>query len=112
MQGRTDDVVASRTIEDMVRKSCVDFVHDAVVLGIGRPFPFLAIEAKLAGLDATGQSDIAKTVVERLKETSARLFPHERIEDLKRVIVVEQGVFVRTQVSSIYSIYLGDGLKV
>ena len=82
----------------MVRKSCADVVHDAVVLGIGRPSACLAVEAKTADLDEPGKLRLAQTVVERLAPTSGRLFPHERIEDPKKVLVVEQGTFIRTQV--------------
>ena len=85
----------------MTRKSCEDIVHDAVVLGSGRLFPCLAIESKVGGLDEPGKTELAQTIVERLARTSARLFPHERIENPKRVIVVDQGTFVRTEVSNI-----------
>ena len=90
----------------MVRKSCADVVHDAVVLGIGRPFACLAVEAKAAGLDDPGKLRLAQTVVERLAPTSGRLFPHERIEDPKKVLVVEQGTFIRTQVGVSLCVYV------
>lgn len=90
----------ARTIEDLVRKSCQDVVHDAVVVGSGKSFPVVIVESAQSGLDEAARRAVAQTIVERTAEHSSRLFPHERIEDPRRIIVVEQGTLVRTTVST------------
>ena len=86
----------------MVRKTCADIVHDAVVVGADQKFPCLIVETVQSGLDENARRDVAKTIVERMAEYPTRLFPHERIQDSRRVIVADKGTFVRTQVSIIY----------
>ncbi|TFK91197.1 acetyl-CoA synthetase-like protein [Polyporus arcularius HHB13444] len=89
--------VDTKTIEDTVRKTCADIVHDVVVVGTGQKFPCLIVEAAESGLNANARRSVAKTIVERMTEHPMRLFPHERIQDPGRIIVVDQGRFVRTQ---------------
>ncbi|KAI0739172.1 acetyl-CoA synthetase-like protein [Daedaleopsis nitida] len=92
-----DGFVDTKTIEDMVRKTCADVVYDAVVVGAGKPFPCLIIESAQSGLDENARKTVAQTIVSRIAEHSSRLFPHERIEDARRLLVVEKGTLIRTQ---------------
>ena len=75
-----------------------DLVHDAVVVGSGRKYACLVIEAAQSGLDEDGRRHVAEELVKRLADFNRNLFAHERIEDPKRVIVVEKGTFLRTSV--------------
>ena len=81
-----------------MRKTCADIVFDAVVVGAGQKFPCLIVETLQSGLDESARWRAAKTIVERIAAHPAHLFPHERIEDPRRVIVIDQGRLVRTQV--------------
>ncbi|KAI0720815.1 acetyl-CoA synthetase-like protein [Cerioporus squamosus] len=89
--------VDTKTIEDMVRKTCADIVYDVAVVGAGQKFPVLIVETVESGVDTNARRAIAKTIVERMAKHPTRLFPHERIEDPRRIIVVDQGGLVRTQ---------------
>lgn len=71
-----------------------------MVVGSGKSFPVVIVESAQSGLDEAARRAVAQTIVERTAEHSSRLFPHERIEDPRRIIVVEQGTLVRTTVST------------
>ncbi|RPD75387.1 acetyl-CoA synthetase-like protein [Lentinus tigrinus ALCF2SS1-7] len=89
--------VDTKTIEDTVRKTCADIVHDVVVVGTGQKFPCLIVEAVQPRLGEDARRSLANTIVKRMAEHPTRLFPHERIQDPHRIIVVDQGKLVRTQ---------------
>ncbi|KAI0657005.1 acetyl-CoA synthetase-like protein [Cubamyces menziesii] len=89
--------VDTKNIEDNVRKTCADLVHDAVVVGSGRTHACLVVESAASGLSAEQRHELAQTVAARTADFNKRLFAHERIEDPKRIIVVERGTLPRTK---------------
>ncbi|KAI8989116.1 acetyl-CoA synthetase-like protein [Trametes punicea] len=89
----------TKAMEDNVRKACQGLVHDVVVVGSGRAFPCLIVEVESTtdGLTDERRQEVAEEVVKRTAELNQSLFPHERIQDPKRVIVVEKGALPRTR---------------
>ena len=81
-----------------MRKTCADLVHDVVVVGTGRAVPSLIVEAKGSGLTEEQKSALSQTIVERTKEFNEKLFRHEKIQDPRRVFIVEKGTLPRTKV--------------
>jgi hypothetical protein len=67
----------SRSIEDQVRKTCADLVHDAVVVGFALPAPGLVVESVQADLDDAGRFQLAEQIVEKLSPFNERLYMHE-----------------------------------
>lgn len=92
-----------RSIEDNVRKTCEGLVHDAVVIGSGRTAPVLVVESTENGLDVPAQAVLVHTIIERTAEFNKRAFAHERIEDPKRILVVDRGTLPRTKVRCYYT---------
>ena len=88
-----------RNVEDHIRKTCSDLVYDVVMVGSGRLHPCLVVESVAKGLADADRQRISREIVTRTADFRTRLFPHERIEDAKRVLVVEQGTLPRTKVS-------------
>ena len=74
-------------------------MHDAVVVGSGRTHACLVVESAAGGLSAEQRHELAQAVAARTADFNKRLFAHERIEDPKRIIVVEPGTLPRTKVS-------------
>lgn len=94
-----------RNIEDIVRKACPELVHDVVVVGSGRAFPCLIVESAVPvdGLADEKRSSVAEEIVKKTAELGKSLYAHERIQDPRRVLVVEKGTLPRTRVSAIIS---------
>lgn len=92
-------LLVPRTAEDNVRKACADIIHDAVMVGTGRTLPAFVVEVDSKGtpLSADQKASIAQTVVERIADYNKRVFGHERVDDPKRVLVVEKGTLPRTK---------------
>ncbi|KAI0312670.1 acetyl-CoA synthetase-like protein [Amylostereum chailletii] len=74
----------TKNIEDNVRKTCTDLVHDVVVIGTHRPAPCLVRQL------------VAQEIVARTLAFNERQFAHERIQDPKKVFMVDQGTLPRT----------------
>lgn len=89
---------SNRSIEDNVRKTCEGLVHDAVVIGSGRTAPVLVVESTESALDVPAQAVLVHTIIERTAEFNKRAFAHERIEDPKRILIVDRGTLPRTKV--------------
>ncbi|KAI8976643.1 acetyl-CoA synthetase-like protein [Trametes punicea] len=89
--------VDTKSIEDNVRKTCADLVHDAVVVGSGRTAACLVVESARDGLSEEQRREVARTISARTADFNKRLFPHERIEDPKRILVVDKGTLPRTK---------------
>ncbi|OJT05027.1 hypothetical protein TRAPUB_4183 [Trametes pubescens] len=89
--------VDTKSIEDNVRKTCEGLVHDAVVIGSGRTAPVLVVESTESGLDVPAQAVLVHTIIERTAEFNKRAFAHERIEDPKRILIVDRGTLPRTK---------------
>ncbi|KAI9066826.1 acetyl-CoA synthetase-like protein [Trametes sanguinea] len=87
----------TKAMEDVVRKACPDVVHDVVVVGSGRAFPCLIVESAPDGLTDAQRRELAEQVIERISGLVQGLFPHERIENPRRVLVVEKGSLPRTR---------------
>ena len=69
------------------------------MVGTGRLHPCLVVESVAKGLADADRQRISQEIISRTADFRTRLFPHERIEDAKRVLVVEQGTLPRTKVS-------------
>ena len=69
------------------------------MVGSGRLHPCLVVESVVKGLAEADRQRISGEIITRTADFRTRLFPHERIEDAKRVLVVEQGTLPRTKVS-------------
>ena len=69
------------------------------MVGTGRLYPCLIVESAAIGLTVEEKARIAQGIVDRTADFNKRLFIHERIEDPKRVLIVEQGTLPRTRVS-------------
>ncbi|EIW55359.1 acetyl-CoA synthetase-like protein [Trametes versicolor FP-101664 SS1] len=89
--------VDTKSIEDNVRKTCEGLVHDTVVIGSGRTAPVLVVESTESALDVPAQAVLVHTIIERTAEFNKRAFAHERIEDPKRILVVDRGTLPRTK---------------
>ncbi|TFK91211.1 acetyl-CoA synthetase-like protein [Polyporus arcularius HHB13444] len=87
----------TKNVEDTVRKLCSDLVHDVVMVGTGRLYPVLIVESAVSGLSEEDKKRISQEIVDRTAEFNRRLFIHERVEDPKRVFVVEKGTLPRTK---------------
>jgi len=103
-RGRCDDWLKTpggfcdtKATEDEVRKTCADLVYDAVVVGIALPAPVLLVESVQACLNDEERLHIAEQIVHRLNPFNERLFMYERINDPKRVLIMEQGSLPRTK---------------
>ncbi|KAI0764537.1 acetyl-CoA synthetase-like protein [Trametes elegans] len=92
-----DGFVDTKTIEDAVRKAGAGLVYDAVVVGNGRAAAVLLVESAEAGvaMDAEKRRALAQTLVERMADFNRHLFPHERVADPRRVVVLERGTLLR-----------------
>ncbi|KAJ7704927.1 putative amp-CoA ligase [Mycena rosella] len=87
----------TKCIEDNIRKTCGDLVHDAVVLGTNRPCPVLFVES-LTGLSDDSQVlELANEIIRRTTVFNQRLFLYERIENPKHIRVLSQGTLPRTK---------------
>ena len=99
-RGRDDDWIKSenslrcdtKAIEDNVRATCADLVHECIVAGSGRPSPRLFVEAKAPGNEERMKRDI----IRRTRQFHARRYLHERITSAKFVVVVPKGTLPRT----------------
>ncbi|KAI0754380.1 acetyl-CoA synthetase-like protein [Daedaleopsis nitida] len=100
-RGRGDDWIKSenalrcdtRAIEENVRQTCGDLLHECIVVGNGRPSPALFIEA------AEGTTDDAKLkreIIRRTRHFHSRRYLHERITNARMVVVVPRGTLPRT----------------
>ncbi|KAI0367704.1 acetyl-CoA synthetase-like protein [Pilatotrama ljubarskyi] len=86
----------TKNMEDIVRKACPDLVHEVVVVGAGRAFPCLVVESAIDGLTDEKRTELSKEIVQRISELNKNLFPHERVQDPRKILVVEKGVLPRT----------------
>ncbi|KAJ3506197.1 hypothetical protein NLJ89_g7003 [Agrocybe chaxingu] len=88
----------ANSIEENVRKTCKDILHDAAVVGENRPLACLFIEA-LPSAEVGGKNEetLVAEVIARIKEFNQRLFTYERIEDPRRIFVVPHGSLPRTK---------------
>ncbi|KAI0349196.1 hypothetical protein OH77DRAFT_1594358 [Trametes cingulata] len=103
-RGRTGDWLKvvpgfcdTKNMEEIVRKNCADLVHEVVVVGTGRAFPCLIVESTAGNLTEVEHKDVSEKILQRISEFNKGLFPHERIQDPKRILVVEKGTLPRTR---------------
>lgn len=101
-RGRKDDWIKSenslrcdtKSIEDNVRATCGELIHECIVVGNGRPSPALFVEAsEKCAMDA---EKLKKEIIRRTRQFHARRYVHERIISPKNVVVVERGTLPRT----------------
>ena len=101
-RGRNDDWIKSenalrcdtRAIEDNVRQTCGDLIHECIVVGNGRPSPALFVEAA-DGL-AMDEARLKREIIRRTRHFHSRRYLHERITNAKMVVVVQRGTLPRT----------------
>ncbi|EGN93838.1 hypothetical protein SERLA73DRAFT_63440 [Serpula lacrymans var. lacrymans S7.3] len=104
-RGRSNDWIKTvrgfcdtKSMEDIVRKACGDLIKDVVVVGLNRPRPVLMVEISDKTLSGMERHEIAEEIIARLAPHNERLFTHERIDDPKRILVLEEGNLPRTKV--------------
>ncbi|KAI0641381.1 acetyl-CoA synthetase-like protein [Trametes meyenii] len=109
-RGRSDDWIRTggnpafcdtKAIEENVLKTCVDVVHNCVVVGHQRICPVLVVEPEGSTDISTPQSalEVKKTIIERTKPFNEKLFAHERITTPECILFVPVGSLPRTTVS-------------
>ncbi|KZT05761.1 putative amp-CoA ligase [Laetiporus sulphureus 93-53] len=103
-RGRTGDwirmregFIDSKSVEDHVRKTCSDLVHDVVVIAEGRPGPALLVESIRPNLSERERKQVAEEIVKRSKEFNARVFKEEQINNPGRILVLDKGQLPRTK---------------
>lgn len=84
-----------RSIEDNVRKTCGDIVHDVVVVGAGRPVACLFVEVLESCTDS--DQEIRNIILERTKSFNERLFRYEQINDPDRIRLLPMDTLPRTK---------------
>ncbi len=77
------------------------------MVGTGRLYPVLIVESAASGLSEEDKKRISQEIVDRTAEFNRRLFIHERVEDPKRVFVVEKGTLPRTKVGEWFNVSYG-----
>jgi hypothetical protein len=87
-----------RSIEDNVRKTCADLVHDVVVLGTDRRCPVLFVETSKDISDDSQKLELSNEIIHRTAVFNQRLFLYERIEDPKHIRILSRGALPRTKV--------------
>ncbi|KAJ7016166.1 putative amp-CoA ligase [Mycena alexandri] len=87
----------TKSIEDNVRKTCGDLLHDAVVLGTNRPCPLLFVETLTELTTEEQKLDLAHEIIRRTANFNQRLFLYERIENPKHIRVLGKGTLPRTK---------------
>ncbi|KAI0765860.1 acetyl-CoA synthetase-like protein [Trametes elegans] len=122
-RGRSDDWIRTggnpafcdtKAIEENVRKTCGDFVHNCVVVGHQRVCPVLVVEPE-SSVDAPTADEETRTKQEILLRTAPfneRLFPHERIVTPLCVLIVSRGSLPRTDKGNIRRKATEDKLRV
>ena len=70
------------------------------MVGTGRLYPVLIVESAVNGLSDEEKKRVSQEIVDRTAEFNKRLYLHERVEDPKRVLVVEKGTLPRTKASA------------
>jgi hypothetical protein len=90
-------------MEDAVRKNCKDVVHDLVVVGQNRDLPVLLVEttSSLSVLEQLGKQAIVTRIIQRMSGYNDGRFLWDRVDDPKRIVLLEQGSILRTAKGSI-----------
>lgn len=95
-----DCVRRCRAIEDTVRRECADMpIADVLSVGTGHPRSALIVETTFGMLDDATARGLAEELSRRITEPCEALFPWERIDDPRWIIVVEKGRLLRNKVS-------------
>lgn len=68
--------MSHRSIEDQIRETCADLVHDAVVVGFGDR-PALVVESLQPGRSEAVRRGVAEQIVQKLAPFNERLFLYE-----------------------------------
>lgn len=95
-----DYVRRCRAIEDTVRRECADMpIADVLSVGTGHPRSALIVETTFGMLDDATARGVAEELARRITEPCEALFPWERIDDPRWILVVEKGRLLRNKVS-------------
>jgi hypothetical protein len=78
-----------------MRRLCGDIIHDAAVVGQGRPWPVFIVETTTPKTDDE-KAGIIEEIVVRMKDWGKDRYKWERVDDPKRIVVVDQGELLRT----------------
>ncbi|OBZ67951.1 hypothetical protein A0H81_12151 [Grifola frondosa] len=103
-RGRNDDWIRTggnpafcdtKAIEDNVRKTCSDIVHNCVVVGHHKPFPVLLAEPTDA---SAGESELSlkNEIIRRTAPFNDQLLSHEKITTPSALLLVPCGTLPRT----------------
>jgi hypothetical protein len=86
-------------MEDAVRKTCPEIVHDVVVVGQGRAMPVLLAEtvSPVPNLDTVAQRTLAEQIVAKMSTYNADRFNRDRVNDPKRILFVDKGSLLRNK---------------
>ncbi|KDQ54166.1 hypothetical protein JAAARDRAFT_136126 [Jaapia argillacea MUCL 33604] len=85
----------TKIIEDELRKSCPDLIHDCIVVGNNRPSASVIVESHLATIDAC-HDEVKTTILDRTKDFNNRRQWHERVAHRALIHVVGPETLPRT----------------
>jgi hypothetical protein len=85
-------------MEDAVRQNCKDAVHDLVVVGQNRDLPVLLVEttSSLSDLNEPKKQVIVERIIQCMSGYNDGRFLWDRVDDPKRIVLLEQGSILRT----------------
>lgn len=90
--------VDTKAIEDTVRRECADMpIADVLSVGTGHPRSALIVETTFGMLDDATARGLAEELARRITEPCEALFPWERIDDPRWILVVEKGRLLRNK---------------
>ncbi|KAK2595018.1 hypothetical protein QQS21_007272 [Conoideocrella luteorostrata] len=107
-RGRTDDWIKmegafrcdTSSIEANAMQTCgKDLIEAAVVIGSERPTPVLIVEPRDvdgAPMAESANEPLKKEILQRIKPFSDRCYLHERIDDVRCILVAPRGSLPRT----------------
>ncbi|KAI1071433.1 hypothetical protein LB507_005043 [Fusarium sp. FIESC RH6] len=106
-KGRSDNWIKMETalrcdttsIESNVMDTCgSDLVNAVVVVGVGRPCPTIIVEPKDGSVANSNESteNLRKEILTRIAPFHRRRYEHERVDDIRYIVVVPQGTLPRT----------------
>ncbi|KAJ7171029.1 putative amp-CoA ligase [Mycena filopes] len=84
----------TKAVEDIVRTTCGDLIHEVVVAGTNCPMILLFVEVDTMPEET---ERLATEIMMRTKPLSERLFHHERIKDPRQIRFFPRGALPRTK---------------
>jgi hypothetical protein len=81
-----------RAIEDNVRATCGDRIFDCLVVGYGRPWPTLFVEAA----SDINDDELKMEIIRATLPFNSRQYLHQRISSEKMIVIVPPNTLART----------------